>query len=42
MGIEDYPVVEMKTRAAWRAWLEANHASHGPIWLATWKKGTPH
>jgi len=42
MGIEDYPIVEMKTRKAWRAWLEKNHASHGPIWLATWKKGTPH
>ena len=42
MGIEDYPRIEMKSRAAWRAWLEANHASHGPIWLATWKKGTPH
>jgi uncharacterized protein YdeI (YjbR/CyaY-like superfamily) len=42
MGIEDYPRVEMKSRAAWRAWLEKNHASSGPIWLATWKKNTPH
>ena len=42
MGIDDYPRVEMKSRAAWRAWLEKNHASSGPIWLATWKKGTPH
>ena len=42
MGMEDYPRVEMKSRADWRAWLERNHASHGPIWLATWKKGTPH
>jgi uncharacterized protein YdeI (YjbR/CyaY-like superfamily) len=42
MGIDDYPRIEMKSRAAWRAWLEANHASSGPVWLATWKKGTPH
>lgn len=42
MSIEDYPRVEMKTRTAWRAWLAKNHATHGPIWLATWKKGTPH
>ena len=40
--MKDYPVVEMKTRAEWRAWLERNHASHGPIWLATWKKDTRH
>ena len=42
MPIEDYPRVEMKSRAAWRAWLERNHATSGPIWLATWKKNTPH
>ena len=42
MGIDDYPRVEMKSRAAWREWLGRNHASSGPIWLATWKKGTPH
>ncbi|HEU4562412.1 MAG TPA: YdeI/OmpD-associated family protein [Longimicrobium sp.] len=34
--------MEVRTRAEWRAWLEAHHASHGPIWLASWKKGTPH
>ncbi len=42
MPASEYPVVEMKTRAKWRAWLAKHHASHGPIWLATWKKGTPH
>jgi len=42
MAIDDYPRVEMKTRRAWRAWLEANHATSGPIMLVTWKKGTPH
>jgi len=42
MGLYDYPRIEVKTRAEWRAWLKSNHASHGPIWLATWKKGTPH
>ena len=42
MGIDDYPRVEVKTRAEWRDWLERNHDAHGPIWLASWKKGTPH
>ena len=42
MGLNDYPVVEMKSRAEWRAWLERHHASHPAIWLATWKKNTPH
>lgn len=42
MGIDDYPCVEVKTRAEWRVWLERNHDAHGPIWLATWKKDTPH
>ncbi len=42
MGLADYPRVEVRDRAEWRAWLEANHAGHGPIWLVSWKKGTPH
>ena len=42
MGIDDYPRVEVKTRAAWRKWLERHHADHGPIWLASWKKNTKH
>lgn len=27
------PHVEITTRAGWRAWLAANHAISGPIWL---------
>ena len=42
MGIDDYPRIHMKSRADWRAWLEAHHASHGAIWLVTGKKNTPH
>jgi uncharacterized protein YdeI (YjbR/CyaY-like superfamily) len=42
MGLADYPQVEVRRRAEWRAWLEANHAKHGPIWLVSWKKGTRH
>ena len=42
MGINSYPHVEVHSRAEWRAWLGVHHATHGPIWLVTWKKGTPH
>lgn len=29
-----------ETRAQWRAWLEANHARVGGVWLVTYKKGS--
>lgn len=31
---------EPDSRAAWRAWLEANHASSSGIWLVTWRTGS--
>lgn len=34
----DLPLVRVKTRAAWRRWLEKNHASTGSIWLVIDKK----
>lgn len=42
MALSDYPRIEVRTRAEWRQWLEQHHATHGAIWLITWKKGTPH
>ena len=42
MALDDYPRIEMKSRAQWRAWLERNHATHPAIWLVTWKRNTPH
>jgi len=36
--VEDVPDLEIRTRAELRAWLEANHATHGPVWLVTHKK----
>jgi uncharacterized protein YdeI (YjbR/CyaY-like superfamily) len=36
----DYPVFHAETRAAWRAWLTANHASERGVWLVSWKSRT--
>jgi uncharacterized protein YdeI (YjbR/CyaY-like superfamily) len=38
------PHVEASTRAAWRAWLEANHTTSGSVWLVINRKGSglPH
>ena len=36
----DYPVFHAETRPAWRAWLEANHATAPGVWLASWKRAT--
>jgi uncharacterized protein YdeI (YjbR/CyaY-like superfamily) len=36
----DLPRVEVTTRAAWRRWLEKNHASAGSIWLVIEKKAS--
>jgi uncharacterized protein YdeI (YjbR/CyaY-like superfamily) len=35
-----YPIYHPETRAAWRAWLAANHASLRGVWLASWKRRT--
>ncbi len=34
----DAPRVVIADRAAWRAWLSANHATSGPIWLVYAKR----
>ena len=34
------PLVKPRDRAAWRRWLEAHHATDGPVWLALVKKGS--
>jgi uncharacterized protein YdeI (YjbR/CyaY-like superfamily) len=36
----DLPLFQPKSRAAWRAWLEKNHASSSGIWLVYAKKHT--
>jgi uncharacterized protein YdeI (YjbR/CyaY-like superfamily) len=30
-------MVELHDRAAWRAWLEANHATSTGVWVVTWR-----
>ncbi len=35
---DSYPQVQIETRAQWRDWLAANHATSPGIWLVTWKK----
>lgn len=39
-GAPDLPEVEVRSRGDLRRWLEANHDSHGSVWLVTWKKHT--
>lgn len=34
----DIPQVVVESRAAWRAWLKANHSKRESIWLVTYKK----
>ena len=34
-GINDAPQVHADDRVVWRAWLEANHATAGGVWLVT-------
>jgi uncharacterized protein YdeI (YjbR/CyaY-like superfamily) len=38
-ALTDAPFVHADTRAEWRAWLEANHATVPGAWLVTWRKG---
>ena len=33
-------IVRLDDRAAWRAWLQANHETSAGVWLVTWKKAT--
>ena len=33
--------IEVQSRAALRAWLQANHAGHPSIWLVSYKKPSP-
>lgn len=37
---DDYPRTEVGERAAWRAWLEANHEEAPGTWLVSFKKAT--
>ena len=37
--MSDAPSVHAEDRAAWRAWLEANHAAATGVWLVSWRKG---
>lgn len=34
------PLLHFETRAAFRAWLEAHHGDHPPVWLRFYKKHT--
>ncbi len=33
----DLPIYHAETRAQWRAWLEANHATARGVWLCSWR-----
>ena len=37
--MSDAPQVHAEDRAAWRVWLEANHATQTGVWLVSWRKG---
>jgi alpha/beta superfamily hydrolase len=32
----------MRSRAEWRAWLQANHQTSASVWLVTFKQGSEH
>jgi len=36
--VDTYDSFQAETRADWRAWLAANHATSPGIWLVTFKK----
>ena len=42
-ALDSKPMVEVYERAAWRAWLEANHATSSGVWMVTARarKGAP-
>jgi uncharacterized protein YdeI (YjbR/CyaY-like superfamily) len=37
--MHDAPLVHAEDRAAWRTWLEANHATETGVWLVSWRRG---
>jgi uncharacterized protein YdeI (YjbR/CyaY-like superfamily) len=37
---KDLPTIELRDRAAWERWLEANHESSPGVWLKLAKKGS--
>jgi len=39
-ALTDAPLVEAEDRAAWRAWLEVNHATSRGAWLVMWRPGS--
>lgn len=39
--IDDAPIVTVRSRAELRAWLAANHATSGAVWLACFRKHHP-
>lgn len=41
MASRDLPRFEVTSRAQLRAWLEADHATSGSVWLVIWKKRDP-
>jgi uncharacterized protein YdeI (YjbR/CyaY-like superfamily) len=36
-ALDDAPIIDPCARSAWRAWLEANHATAGGAWLIMWR-----
>jgi uncharacterized protein YdeI (YjbR/CyaY-like superfamily) len=36
----DLPIFHAESRAAWRAWLEANHDAERGVWLCSWRTVT--
>lgn len=38
--LDDLELVHCETRAEWRAWLAAHHATSDGIWLVTWKRAS--
>jgi len=38
-ALDDYPRVDVGSRAQWRAWLVAHHADTKGAWVVTFKKG---
>ncbi|HJW22710.1 MAG TPA: YdeI/OmpD-associated family protein [Candidatus Limnocylindrales bacterium] len=36
-SLDEAPQIQFDDRAAWRGWLEANHATARGVWLVTWR-----
>ncbi len=36
-ALDDAPLLQPADRAAWRAWLEENHATARGVWLVSWR-----